>query len=86
MFSFGFDLWIQFVVSNEGLTNLGIEFRFLAFNQLFFNVENAPYGFGISITALIFLAMLIKYEPESLTENNETMPPLPPTFEENDNV
>jgi hypothetical protein len=84
MFSFGFDVWVQFLILNNGLSNFGVEFRFLAFNQLFFNVENAPTGVGISITALIFLMMLINYRPEVFVEEVES-PPQPPSFEQNHN-
>ena len=82
MFSFGFDVWVQFLISNDGFSNLGIEFRFLSFNQLFFGVENAPTGLGISITALAFLLMLINYRPKVFEEKIE-IPPQPPSFEQN---
>lgn len=82
MFSFGFDLWVQFLVMPNGFTNLGFEFRFLSNNQLFFNVNNAPTGLGISITALIFLVMLINHTPEISAQETETLPQ-PPSFEQN---
>jgi hypothetical protein len=73
MFSFGFDLWVHILLT-EGLSNLGFEFRFLAFSQLFFNVPNAPFGLGVSITACIFLAMLLRYKPGKAA----IFPPPPP--------
>ena len=82
LFSFGFDVWIQFLFLPNGLTNLGFEFRILSFNQLFFNVEQAPTGVGVSITALIILIMLIKYKAAELVEEIGA-PPQPPTFEQN---
>jgi hypothetical protein len=82
MFSFGFDVWIEFLFLPNGLTNLGFQIRFLSFNQLFFNVEQAPTGLGISITALIFLIMLFNYKPAEFVEETGA-PPQPPTFEQN---
>jgi hypothetical protein len=77
MFSFGFDLWVHILLT-EGLSNLGFEFRFLAFSQLFFNVPNAPFGLGVSITACIFLAMLLRYKPGKAAIFPPPPPPPPP--------
>jgi len=68
LFSFGFDLWVH--VSSSGV--VGIQAS-VFFNQLFFNVPNAPIDFGVSITAIIALSILKKYEPPS-----KTLLPLPP--------
>lgn len=84
MFSFGFDVWVQFIIFKNGLSNLGVEFKFLAFNQFFINVENAPTGLGLSITGLIFLIMLINYRPEVFVEEVES-PPQPSFSAQNHN-
>jgi hypothetical protein len=83
MFSFGFDLWIEFLVARNGMANYGVQLRLLTFYQFFFNAENAPFGLGISITALICLAMLINYKPQALIDNEINEPPVPPLFELN---
>jgi len=75
MFSFGFDLWIYFW-QTAGVSNAGFQLKFLAFNQLFFNIPDAPVGFGISITSCIFLAVLLKHKRRTIVE--EPSPPLPP--------
>src|SRR5215470_15408894 len=62
-FSFGFDIWFHILFTRE-VSNLGFEFRFLAFYQYLFNVQDAPFGLGVSITACIFLAALLRYKPE----------------------
>ena len=77
MFSFGFDLWVQVMISNEGYLTYGIEFRFLAFNQLFLNAQNTPFGFGVSITALIFLILLLSHKPYKSSNNEGMLPPQP---------
>jgi hypothetical protein len=81
MFSFGFDLWVQFLLA-RGFSNLGFEFRFLAFNQLFFDVQDAPFGLGVSITACIFLAMLLRHKPGRAEEAAILPPPPPPPMAE----
>lgn len=83
MFSFGFDSWIQFLILNNGFTSLGFEFRFLFFSQLFFNNQNVPTGIGVSITSLLFLFLLLNYQPEIMVSEKESTPPLPPSFEQN---
>ena len=62
MFSFGFDAYLYFALTNTANAIMGFEFKFLAFNQLFVNVADAPVIFGVSIPASIFLAMLLKYK------------------------
>jgi len=79
MFSFGFDLWVH-ILPTRRFSNLGFEFRFLAFNQFFFNVQDAPCGLGVSITACIFLAALLRHKPGRV-EDAAILPPLPPTTE-----
>jgi len=61
MFSFGFDAYLYFALTNTANAITGFEFKFLAFNQLFVNVADAPVIFGVSIPASIFLAMLLKH-------------------------
>jgi hypothetical protein len=80
MFSVGFDLWVQFLLT-RGFSNLGFEFRFLAFSQIFFNVQDAPFGLGVSITACIFLAMLLRHKPGRAEEAAILPPPPPPMAE-----
>ena len=71
LFSFGFDVWVH--ASAPGL--IGIQFSVLD-HQLFFNVPNAPVDFGVSLTAIIALIILKKYQPEPRTAG--PMPPPPP--------
>src|SRR5215510_2580174 len=75
MFSFGFDLWVHILLTRE-FSNLGFEFKFLAFNQFFFNVQDAPFGLGVSITACIFLTMLLRHKPGK-AEEAAILPPPP---------
>jgi hypothetical protein len=60
MFSFGFDAYVYGMFTNNAQAAFGIEFKFLAFNQLFVNVTDAPVMFGISIPACGFLVMLLR--------------------------
>lgn len=78
MFGFGPDLWIH-ILANNGSANLGFQFQVFGFFQLYFNVATAPTGVGISVTSLIFLAVLKKYNP--LDKRHSTEPPLPPDFD-----
>jgi hypothetical protein len=64
MFSFGFDAYIYGMLTNNAQPIFGFEFKFLAFNQLFVNVADAPAGIGISIPACIFIVMLLKFKPQ----------------------
>jgi hypothetical protein len=75
-FSFGFDFYpyIQFA---EGFSNVGVDFRLLAFHQLYINIQEAPVGAGVSIPAAAFLIMLLRYKPAGARGN--MMPPPPPT-------
>jgi hypothetical protein len=76
--SVGVDLWIHIVVS-ELFSNVGFEFKVLAFYQIFFAVPQAPYGLGISVTSCIFLVVLIKYRPGQVVTSDDPLspPPLP---------
>jgi hypothetical protein len=64
MFSFGFDTYVYGVLTNNAQPIFGLEFKFLAFNQLFLNVADAPAGFGISVPACAFLVMLVRFRPK----------------------
>ena len=64
MFSFGFDVWIRYLQGSR-LSNVGFDLRLLANSQLFINVPNTPSGFGISISACVFLLPLIKPAPDA---------------------
>jgi len=77
MFSFGLDVWIQFLRVGD-FSNLGIQFRFLAFNQFFFNMHDAPIGFGISLTSCFFLAVLFRFKPQPVVIG--ALPSAPPTW------
>lgn len=77
MFSFGFDLWVHYLVLSEELANLGAEVRFLAFFQLSFGTAGVPVGLGLSITACLSLALLSKYKPGEISAI-DTPPPPPP--------
>ena len=74
-FSFGLDIWVHFLLAGD-LSNVGLNFRFLAYNELYFNVQDAPSGFGISIISCVFLPILISYRPHTTVE--EALPPPPP--------
>jgi hypothetical protein len=85
MFSFGFDLWLHLVILDNKYLTYGFELKLLAFHQLFINSQNAPLGFGFSITALVFLIMLLKYKTEDSLNDEETLPPpLSEILEKND--
>jgi hypothetical protein len=60
MFSFGFDAYVYGMLTTNAQVAFGLEFKFLAFNQLFINVADAPVMFGISIPACVFLVMLLR--------------------------
>jgi len=74
-FSFGFDVWVHFLM-NEGFWGTGIEFRVLAYSQLFFDVQGAPISLGISLTACIFLVTLFLYKPGAPSPE-QALPPSP---------
>ena len=76
MFSFGFDVWIHYLQGSR-LANVGFDLRLLANSQLFINVPHTPSGFGISISACVFLLALIKQAPDASHEFEP--PPLPPS-------
>ena len=71
IFSFGFDLWLH-----ASASGFGIQTAFFGSNQLFFNVENVPGNIGISVTAIIALVILNKFQP---AVHETPLPPPPPT-------
>ena len=77
MFSFGFDFWVH-ILFTGGFSKLGFEIRFLADNEFFINVQDAPFGLGVSITACIFLRMLLRHKPGRAKEAVILPPPPPP--------
>ena len=81
MFSFGFDVFPVMIFS-EQFSNIGIQLRFLADGQLYLGPQNAQFGMGFSITALIALAILHNYDPSLQEEKPETfdLPPSPDKF------
>ena len=78
MFSFGLDAFVHLLVGAD-FVHYGLEFRFLAVNQLGFYVPSAPVDFGVSITAWVFLVMLLKYKPGKAPET--AIPTPPPAIE-----
>lgn len=60
MFSFGFDVYVYGMLTNTAQTIFGVEFKLLAFYQLFATVIDAPVLVGISIPATVFLTMLLR--------------------------
>lgn len=73
MFSFGFDVWVH--ASSDGLVGFQTS---VFFNQLFFNVPNAPIDFGFSVTAIIALVILKRFKPPSRGVRVRRLPPPPP--------
>lgn len=79
-FSFGFDFFVH-ITSYGEFSNMGFEFRLLTDNQLFFGVQNAPAGIGVSITAFIAMAVLLNYWPnQDKPTKKETSPPSPDQY------
>jgi hypothetical protein len=76
-FSFGFDIWAHILLTGE-FSKLGFEFRSLADTEFLFNMQDAPFGLGVSITACIFLAMLLRHKPGRAKEAAIFPPPPPP--------
>jgi len=75
MFSFGFDFY-PYIVLLEGGPKLEVDFKLLAFYNLYLYRPGFPLAFGISIPAAVFLIMLLRYKPASPAE--KMMPPPPP--------
>ena len=51
---------------------------FNALALILFNVQDAPLGLGVSVTACIFLVMLLKHKPGRAKEAAILPPPPPP--------
>jgi hypothetical protein len=79
IFCFGFDLYPHITIDTN-FSAVGIELKFLAFFQLFFNSERAPISLGVSLPALFFLLIMLMpmQAPPPLEEQQ---PPPPPVFE-----
>jgi hypothetical protein len=77
-FSFGFDFY-PYVLSDAGFSKVGVDLRLLAFHQLYLNIEEAPFAAGVSVPAVMFLIMLLRYKPAT---RGEMVPPPPPTGSE----
>ena len=69
MFSFGFDVYVYGMLTTNAQPVFGFELKFLAFNQLFVNVPDAPVGFGISISSCVFLGILLTFKPKRLSQD-----------------
>lgn len=78
-FSFGFDFY-AYVQSEAGFSKVGVDVKLLAFQQLYLNIQEAPFGAGISIPAIVFLIMLLLHKPAASPAG--TGPPPPPTGSE----
>ena len=72
MFSFGLDVYVYGMLTPNAQPVFGFELKFLAFNQLFVNVPDAPVGFGISISSCVFIGMLLKFKPKRLSQGAST--------------
>jgi hypothetical protein len=77
LFSFGLDVWVRIVFGADWV-HFGFDSRFLAFNLLGFYVPSAAMDFGVSITAWVFLVILLRYKPAAATE---TVTPSPAAIE-----
>jgi hypothetical protein len=78
MFSFGFDFYPYIAVA-RGVSNVEVDFKLLAFYNLYLNRPGFPFAFGISIPAAVFLIMLFRYKPRGTLEKMMPPPPPPPT-------
>ena len=75
IFSVGCDLWVHYLWRDE-FSLVGFELKLPAFHQIFTSEADAPFVFGISLTALFFLAVLGRYKPNYLSLRE---PPAPPS-------
>lgn len=76
-FSFGFDVSVHYMLAGDFAT-VGTQVKFLAFNAVFINMPDSPMGMGVSLTACVFLALLFRYQPETVTDETALPPPPPP--------
>ena len=76
MFSFGFDFY-PYIVATRGVSRIEADFKVLAFYNLYLNRPGMPVAFGISIPAVVFLIVLLRYKPAGTS--GKMMPPPPPT-------
>ena len=79
-FSFGLDLYPYIQVAGGAVSKMGVDFKLLAFYNLYLNSPGAPVAVGFSIPAAAFLIMLLRYKPGGTRET--MMPPPPPTSSE----
>jgi hypothetical protein len=79
MFSFGFDFY-PYVVVVRGVSHVEVDYKLLAFYNLYLGQPGFPFAFGISIPAVVFLIMLLRYKPDRAS--GKMMPPPPPTSSE----
>jgi hypothetical protein len=76
MFSFGLDFY-PYIAVTRGVFDAEVDFKVLAFYNLYLNQPRFPFAFGISIPAIAFLIMLLRYKPERAS--GKMMPPPLPT-------
>lgn len=79
MFSFALDFY-PYVQVAGGDPKVGVDFKLSPFYNLYLNRPGTPVAFGVSIPAIAFLIVLLRYKPGSTHE--KPMPPPPPTRSE----
>jgi hypothetical protein len=86
-FCFGLDIY-PYLMFRNGFSTVGLEFKLLAYNELYIDVANAPYGLGVSIMAIIFLLLLYRYNPPAPQppEPEIEMPPRPDEYPDIDGI
>ena len=75
IFSVGCDFWVHYLWRDE-FSLVGFELKLLSFHQIFTREQEAPFVFGISLTALFFLAVLGRYKPADVTLLEPPAPPI----------
>lgn len=79
LFSFGLDFY-PYIQVEAGVSKVGVDFKLAAFYNLFLNRPGTPVAVGISIPAIVFLAVLIRSKRGGRQE--KAVPPPPPTSSE----
>jgi hypothetical protein len=75
IFSVGCDFWVHYLWRDE-FSLVGFELKLLSFHQIFTREPDAPFVFGVSLTALLFLAVLGRYKPATVTLLEPPAPPI----------
>jgi hypothetical protein len=85
LFSFGLDVWASIAPTAGGGWALGFHFNFLAMSQVFFNAPVGGFALvGMSLSSIVFLALLIRYKGEGEADAGgpPTVPPPPPDWQQ----